>query len=754
MLHEGPWKWVIGGVLAIAGAAPADTPFALSRVGLGPVAQRIAHEDCRLLIIGDSNSIKSGPNSTVGGVCRTWKPDHFVGRVSPGTVSSNEGIRIMTSATGLNVIPRAVYHVGNADPHIWSNGQDGFIPNRAMDMISTGTGLASVAHYCVCELTRLDEYPGGDWTLGGTLKARLIFAHDQSGFSQLRYRARRDTQNGPYVNFTPHDEADRAWIDWVDADVPDGTGTVTTQVRTPADWTSSGQGGPSPCPENCTPGHSLFHAAQMIWRTDVEGLQVDSIAEGGFTVADHLTGASHYDDDALRLYLAATRSPNCFMLLLGQNMTVAQLMDIEGLWRDQVLELINRYRNTSLDVDPDGDPLFLLVSPWSTNDDSGRFHRMALVLADIAEIHPDIGFVNLHLTAGAHRYLNGETLPDGVHYGDDEAANLLTGLIWEQIQRELDGAADLVIQSDSQDLSNLRLASDTIVHIASGTHTGPIAVDGIDVEIRGWDESTCGLSGTTDGPAVQVAASGTVQACRLHLQPGAGALDADGGRAGACVHVNESSMHLRNVDLLGGTTARGGAIALRQATFTATDCYLHQGTAALSGGLIDAEHSSLHLTSTLLEHGDAADGGGVHALAGTILLQTSTISNCVADAGGGALLNSTSGSIEESMIQYNQAETGSGLLLDDAPIEVAGTVLCSNEGQDIVGAYVNQGDNIIGGTCGCPGDLDENEVTEINDLLLVLSFWGNDDGNGDIDGDGVTNVTDLLIVIDTWGPCP
>ena len=207
------------------------------------------------------------------------------------------------------------------------------------------------------------------------------------------------------VLFTPADAAPRAWIDWVDVDVPDGDESVHTQVRAPEGWINDNKIG-SPCPENCTPGKTLYHVAQMIWRTDVGGLQVDSIAEGGFTATDHLLKAGMYDDEALRLYLAATRQPNCFMLLLGQNSTQDELDDIEGLWRTNIEAILTRYRKAALSLDPDATPLFVLVSPWSTDDESDRFLRMSRVLSDIATLQSDVGFINLHLLAGSLRHTN------------------------------------------------------------------------------------------------------------------------------------------------------------------------------------------------------------------------------------------------------------------------------------------------------------------------------------------------------------
>ena len=738
---------------AVAAVALGDS-VPVARMGLTNMAQRIAHEDCRLLIVGDSNSLKGNNHRMIGGICRTWQPDQFVGRVSPGAASVDEGVKILTSSNGLDVQGRAIQHVGNGDLDMWSNNQDGFVPNRAWDMVATGTGLSSNALYCTAQLTRLDEYAGGDWSNSGDMRTRLIFAHDQTGYSQLRYRARRGTLSGAFTTFSPHHNAVRPAIDWVDADVPQTDGSIFTEVRTPAHWTSDGQGGAGPCPENCTPGRTLFHVAQMIWRTDVPGLQIDSIAEGGFTVADHLA-QWQYDDNALQGYLAATRSPNCFMVLLGQNMTQAESQDIGGLWKSEVIALIERYRAASLEVDPTGDPLFILVSPWSTNDTSTRFSQINDVLTTISMARSDTGFINLHLLSGAHRYLNGPVLFDGYHAGDDAAADLFAGLLWNQIDRELRALPDIVISGEGQDLSSLVLDNDTVLHIASGLHEGPMTLANGTIEINGWNDLDCGIEGNKAGPAVHVSDNANVTMRRLNLRAGVGVLETDGHLAGATLYGDNATIHLDSMVIHGGAVHRGGAIALRETMLDATNCEIVDGMAWDSGGLIDATDSIIDLREVDLQSGHAARGGGVCAVGGLLLGNDVSIKHSTASANGGAVsLNSTASFLIDCRIRANIAgDAGGGLWLHQADLTLVDSVVCGNDPDDLFGNWIDGGGNIVGGTCMCPGDLNDDGVTDINDLLQLLSAWGQDGTGGDVNGDGLTNVEDLLLLISGYGPC-
>ncbi|MHC5026051.1 MAG: choice-of-anchor Q domain-containing protein, partial [Planctomycetota bacterium] len=51
----------------------------------------------------------------------------------------------------------------------------------------------------------------------------------------------------------------------------------------------------------------------------------------------------------------------------------------------------------------------------------------------------------------------------------------------------------------------------------------------------------------------------------------------------------------------------------------------------------------------------------------------------------------------------------------------------------------------------CPTDLTGNGVTDVEDLVIVISGWGTP--AGDVNGDGMTDVVDLTLVITAWGAC-
>ena len=58
-------------------------------------------------------------------------------------------------------------------------------------------------------------------------------------------------------------------------------------------------------------------------------------------------------------------------------------------------------------------------------------------------------------------------------------------------------------------------------------------------------------------------------------------------------------------------------------------------------------------------------------------------------------------------------------------------------------------------TPGCEGDIDGNEIVDVNDVLLLLNQWGQE-CNGcasDVNQDGVLDVNDVLVLLSNFGDC-
>lgn len=53
----------------------------------------------------------------------------------------------------------------------------------------------------------------------------------------------------------------------------------------------------------------------------------------------------------------------------------------------------------------------------------------------------------------------------------------------------------------------------------------------------------------------------------------------------------------------------------------------------------------------------------------------------------------------------------------------------------------------------CQGDVNEDGVVDVGDLLAVIDQWGAVGSPADVNGDGIVDVSDLLAIVGAWGPC-
>ena len=80
----------------------------------------------------------------------------------------------------------------------------------------------------------------------------------------------------------------------------------------------------------------------------------------------------------------------------------------------------------------------------------------------------------------------------------------------------------------------------------------------------------------------------------------------------------------------------------------------------------------------------------------------------------------------------------------------AGVVL-SGGGFEVAGGFWPGG---IPPVPDCLGDANNNGVVNIDDLVIVITSWGQTGGPGDVNHNGIVNIDDLVQVIVHWGMCP
>jgi subtilisin-like proprotein convertase family protein len=61
--------------------------------------------------------------------------------------------------------------------------------------------------------------------------------------------------------------------------------------------------------------------------------------------------------------------------------------------------------------------------------------------------------------------------------------------------------------------------------------------------------------------------------------------------------------------------------------------------------------------------------------------------------------------------------------------------------------------NGIPDDCDCPTDTTGDGVTGVDDLLMVISQFGQQQTDADVNGNGIVDIQDILLIIDMWNGC-
>jgi hypothetical protein len=83
----------------------------------------------------------------------------------------------------------------------------------------------------------------------------------------------------------------------------------------------------------------------------------------------------------------------------------------------------------------------------------------------------------------------------------------------------------------------------------------------------------------------------------------------------------------------------------------------------------------------------------------------------------------------------------------------AGVVALSGGSFEVIGGYW-PGSTQFQATCPADVTLPPNGVVNIDDLIVVITHWGQAGGQGDVNHDNTVDIDDLLQVIVHWGMCP
>lgn len=377
-----------------------------------------------MVVFGDSISNKNtnsvAQSSMYWGIIRTWAPNVWRGICTP-TNSHLTLQAIYPNAAYASAIVRNLQNPANRQ---FSYGYERIASSAALDIMwSPGVDMPSGINIIGSRLNLGGEWGAGDWFSGVPLSASLVYFRTPHTVAWVRPESRRGS--GGFVPGAA-----------LDPSGPDGVATIAFPDLPPTAMEANVRLATEGTYDESAREDHLIWLTTRLFRPDVEGFQLDSLAVGGAKLADFLADGFHATDEHLGAYLHATGDPNLIYIQLGANDG-----HFVAPWPDHLVEFIERIE--SLSRSNGVAPLYLLVTPYGTRESPiGPSITQAAALAagqilyriardGTPSVHPDrIAFINTpELLGGA---IDPHWLVDAIH-PTPEGADFIQSLIWSAI---------------------------------------------------------------------------------------------------------------------------------------------------------------------------------------------------------------------------------------------------------------------------------------------------------------------------------
>lgn len=364
-------------------------------LNLLPVARRVLKEDCRLLVISDSNADLAAAGRLADQLYVELSPDTFAGRMVRAVEGSGYGVVCRTS--GLGGLSWAFPDINASGTTDWAPLKTGYVFKTASNVLTTGTVTAN-GRFIDSIINNDVTSKNSGWWKGRDMYVRPIYFNitgylANGGPKMLNFLKIAAFSGGSAITpltITSLMTGSNPGITGFDFYCRDYT-TESVNVRLTS---STG---------NITGSRFLYYgslfyrAASGTPTNTVAGLQIDSIG------SDY--GAAQYntpvlcDTGHLREYMKMTRDPNCFMILLGQ-------YDLYGAsYLTNISGLVSKLTTIST-ANGVTDPKFLLISPWSTHA-TGAWANMSNDLHTMASNSSGVvSFLNLSTLLGSQRNIS------------------------------------------------------------------------------------------------------------------------------------------------------------------------------------------------------------------------------------------------------------------------------------------------------------------------------------------------------------
>ncbi|MEE2907906.1 MAG: right-handed parallel beta-helix repeat-containing protein [Planctomycetota bacterium] len=244
-----------------------------------------------------------------------------------------------------------------------------------------------------------------------------------------------------------------------------------------------------------------------------------------------------------------------------------------------------------------------------------------------------------------------------------------------------------------------------------------------------------------------------------------GAVNSDGSPA-VKIDGEESNDILIAIGVVGATGATveniiftgstANAVWIYHHSPTIRNCVFAENSTEFQGGAVWSSNTEARFESCRFVNNSGGTNGSAVFTKGTTGLRGTTgptFQDCHFEgneAYATVLVQFRDAHFEQCTFQGNSGPTT--LAVFSGTAVVSNSLFCENQSDPITGPWNDDGGNEFHDVCpsDCIGDLNGDQTVGVDDLLALLdAFQVNDDG--DCDGDGDTDVNDLLLLIGYYG---
>ncbi|HYE61819.1 MAG TPA: hypothetical protein VD997_07460 [Phycisphaerales bacterium] len=399
--------------LLVTGAAMAQPVAPAAFVPRG-LARALTEGDTRVVVVGDSLSVNTmgdvgglGHTPLAAGMQRVWRPRAWRGVYCPAPGFVPGGLEL-TRGVGSSAYDHAdseerVLHMALEEE--WPGGVKGFATENAVEWrLHAGADAgAARADFRLFPLAHAGGTRASQQLLASQrLRARAVVYAGPDAVERVGVRVSSGRGFSVEGALSEVDKQRAGWT-WMDFEVGSLLRAPFDRARDAVNVGLRAEGGER---------SALITPGVIFYDPGVRGLQVHSIAQGGWTTADHLRVEGEgrgYSDEGLREHLrvfgfADAGVTPVVVIALGVNVAPGEAEDgaTTAVYRENVRAIIARYRAALADIGA-GEPWFLLVGMYSCSlPPPDRFAlTRAARLWEICQSDARCGVVNLAALGGS-----------------------------------------------------------------------------------------------------------------------------------------------------------------------------------------------------------------------------------------------------------------------------------------------------------------------------------------------------------------